>query len=337
MTFLNNMLPDHTETTYQISTALADEVRTGLQKSPKRLSSRFFYDAEGSRIFSEIMHLPEYYLTRSEYEIIDYYKDQWLSLFSADNRPFDLIELGAGDGLKTKLLLNHFVEQQSRFSYSPVDISETALSELTDDLHQQLPTLLVNPQHGDYTEALARIVQRTHGGPETPRLVVLFLGSNIGNFTPDAAQAFYAQLSALLRPGDLLLTGFDLQKHPAIIHAAYNDRQGLTKAFNINLLRRINRELDANFDLAAFDHYEVYNPETGEARSYLVSQVQQTVNIRALEMTVPFENGEIIHTEISRKFTREGINQLAEQTGFSLTHWFTDCRHYFADVVYTKN
>ena len=331
------MLSDHTETTSLISTALANEVRTGLNRSPKRLSSRFFYDAEGSRIFSEIMHLPEYYLTRSEYEIIDNYKHEWLSLFSDDGRSFDLIELGAGDGLKTKLLLTHFVEQQARFTYSPVDISETALDELTNDLSQKLPALTVSPQHGDYTDALARIAQRTSNSADTPRKVVLFLGSNIGNFAPDEAVSFYTKLSASLNPGDLLLTGFDLQKHPAIIHAAYNDRQGLTKAFNINLLRRINRELDADFNLAAFDHYEVYDPERGEARSYLVSQVQQTVSIRALEMTVPFENGEIIHTEISRKFTREGIRHLAEQTGFSLTHWFTDCRHYFADVVYTKN
>ncbi|MBO0952177.1 L-histidine N(alpha)-methyltransferase [Fibrella forsythiae] len=330
------MLPDHTETTYLISTALADEVRSGLTQHPKQLSSRFFYDAEGSRLFSEIMHLPEYYLTRSEYEIIDNYKDQWLNLFAANDRPFDLIELGAGDGLKTKLLLTYFVEQGARFSYSPVDISETALDELTDDLSNKLPALTVSPQHGDYSDALARIAERTYDGADAPRRVVLFLGSNIGNFTPADALDFYAQLSASLRPGDLLLTGFDLQKHPAVIHAAYNDRQGLTKAFNLNLLRRINRELDADFNLAAFDHYETYSPETGEARSYLVSQTKQTVTIGALDMSVVFDYGEIIHTEISRKFTRRQIDELANQTGFTQTHWFTDCRHYFADVVYTK-
>lgn len=330
------MLLDHTETTYLVSTALADEVRVGLTQQPKRLSSRFFYDGEGSRLFSEIMHLPEYYLTRSEYEIIDNYKDQWLRLFAADDRPFDLIELGAGDGLKTKVLLTHFVKQNARFTYSPVDISETALDELTDDLAQKLPSLAVTPQHGDYTDALASIAQRTYQADREPRKVLLFLGSNIGNFTPHDAVGFYAQLSALLRPGDLLLTGFDLQKHPAIIHAAYNDRQGLTKAFNLNLLRRINRELDADFNLAAFDHYELYDPERGEARSYLVSQTKQTVAIAALNLTILFDYGEVVHTEISRKFTRESIDQLATQTGFSLSHWFTDCRHYFADVVYTK-
>lgn len=317
--------------------ALADEVRRGLTSQPKRLSSRFFYDDEGSRLFSEIMHLPEYYLTRSEYEILETSKDQLLALFAADNRPFNLIELGAGDGLKTKLLLAHFVEQGARFTYVPVDISAAALDGLTTDLRQKLPTLAVQPQLGDYTEALAQLTHQSAGGADAPRQVVLFLGSNIGNFAPADAVAFYAQISQQLQPGDLVLTGFDLQKHPAVIHAAYNDRQGLTKAFNLNLLRRLNRDLDADFNLAAFDHYELYDPESGEARSYLISQTKQTVNIRALDMTVPFAYGDFIHTEISRKFTRDSIEQLASQTGFTLTQWLTDCRHYFADVVYRKS
>ncbi|MEZ0607368.1 L-histidine N(alpha)-methyltransferase [Fibrella sp. WM1] len=317
-----------------LDTALADEVRRGLTGHPKRLSSRFFYDDEGSRLFSEIMHLPEYYLTRSEYEILDTNKEQLLALFGADNRPFNLIELGAGDGLKTKLLLSHFVEQRAQFTYVPVDISAAALDGLTADLAQKLPELAVRPQLGDYTEALAQLATQA---PDAPRQVVLFLGSNIGNFTPADALAFYSQISQQLRPGDLVLTGFDLQKHPAVIHAAYNDRQGLTKAFNLNLLRRLNRDLDANFNLATFDHYELYDPESGEARSYLISQTKQTVTIRALDMTVSFAYGDFIHTEISRKFTRDGIEQLASQTGFTLTHWLTDCRHYFADVVYRKS
>ena len=133
-----------------------------------------------------------------------------------------------------------------------------------------------------------------------------------------------------------VLTGFGLQKHPAIVHAAYNDRMGLTRAFNLNLLRRINTELDADFNLAAFDHYETYNPESGEARSYLVSQKAQTVRINALDMAVPFDYGEIIHTEISRKFTRAQIEELARQTGFSVTGWFTGCKGYFADVVFER-
>lgn len=310
---------------------LADEVRVGLQKTPKQLPSRFFYDAEGSRLFAEIMHSPDYYLTRSEYEILDTYKATLLRQFAPDSRSFDLVELGAGDGLKTKILLDFFTNQQAHFTYAPVDISLDALDELVVDVRQKWPDLRLNPRHDDYFNALEQLSVES-----SARRVVLFLGSNIGNFAPDEAVDFYQQLHDRLQPGDLVLTGFDLQKHPAVIHAAYNDRQGLTRAFNLNLLRRINRELDANFNLVAFDHYETYNPETGEARSYIVSQKAQTVQIGALDMTVPFDYGEIIHTEISRKFTRAQIDELAQQTGFSVTGWFTDCKGYFADVVFER-
>jgi len=316
--------------------ALADDVRRGLTQTPKQLSSRFFYDDEGSRLFGEIMHLPEYYLTRSEYEIFETHQADLLRAFAADDRPFDLVELGAGDGLKTKVLLSHFVGQRAAFTYSPVDISKAALDGLTADLRQKWPDLVIRPQHDDYFQALRRLSVRPDAGSGRSRLVVLFLGSNVGNFAPAEALGFYQQLARYLQPGDLVLTGFDLQKHPAVIHAAYNDRQGLTRAFNLNLLRRINRELDANFNLSAFDHYEAYHPETGEARSYLVSQKAQAVTIRALDLTVSFGYGEVIHTEVSRKFTRDGIEELARQTGFQRTHWFTDCKEYFADVVFRR-
>ncbi|AKD57275.1 methyltransferase [Spirosoma radiotolerans] len=313
------------------SAALADEVRTGLQTTPKRLSSRFFYDAEGSRLFAEIMHSPDYYLTRSEYEILETHKADMLRQFSPGNQPFELVELGAGDGLKTKILLGFFESQKADFTYAPIDISADALDGLVADVRRQWPDLQVNPRHDDYFSALELLSQETDN-----RKVALFLGSNIGNFAPDDAVDFYQQLHDRLQPGDIVLTGFDLQKNPAIIHTAYNDREGLTKAFNLNLLRRINRELEANFDLDAFDHYETYNPENGEARSYLVSQKVQTVTIKALDMQVPFQPGEIIHTEISRKFSRTQIEQLAQQTGFSVTAWFTDSQGYFADVVFER-
>ncbi len=318
----------------RLADTLAEEVQVGLAKSPKQLSSRFFYDDEGSRLFQAIMHLPEYYLTRSEFEILETHKQALLHLFSADNRPFDLVELGAGDGLKTKVLIEYFCQQQAQFTYAPVDISKSALEDLTADLTQHWPTLTVAPQHGEYMEALNRLA--TLPRPENTRQVVLFLGSNIGNFAPADARAFYREINRYLQPGDLVLTGFDLQKHPAVIHAAYNDSQGLTRAFNLNLLRRINRELAADFDLLAFDHYETYQPETGEARSYLVSRQHQTVHVRDLNMVIPFQAGEVIYTEMSRKFTRDGIGELAQQTGFRVTGWFTDEKSYFADVLYGR-
>lgn len=321
--------------TIEITETLAEEVWVGLRQSPKRISSRFLYDDEGSRLFQAIMNLPEYYLTRTELDILRVHKQALLELF-ADGRPFALIELGAGDGLKTKVLLEHFWQQNSQFSYAPVDISRAALDELTDSVRAQWPELLVQPLHAEYLTALRQLAESSNRQPVDVRRVVLFLGSNIGNFAPAEAVAFYEQISAHLQPGDLLLTGFDLQKHPALIQAAYNDSQGVTRAFNLNLLRRINRELDANFDLLAFDHYETYHPETGEARSYLVSQQKQTVTIAALGMTVPFERGEVIYTEMSRKFTRAQIEDLAQQAGFRVVGWFADEQGYFVDAVYEK-
>ena len=323
----------------RLSETLAQEVQMGLTKLPKSLSSRFFYDDEGSRLFQAIMHLPEYYLTRAEFEIMDTCKQALLDLFEANDRPFELVELGAGDGLKTKILIDYFWNQGITFSYAPVDISKAALNSLTADIRQQWPHLQVNSQEGEYLKALNQLAETPRNpiaGQANPRRVVLFLGSNIGNFAPADALAFYQKISEQLQPGDLLLTGFDLQKHPAIIHAAYNDSQGLTRAFNLNLLRRINRELDADFDLLGFDHYETYQPETGEARSYLVSREEQSVRVSALNLVVPFERGEVIYTEMSRKFTRAGIEDLAAQTGFTVTGWFTDTKDYFADVVYEK-
>lgn len=324
----------------RLTETLAEEVQIGLTKLPKSLSSRFFYDDEGSRLFQAIMHLPEYYLTRAEFEILDTHKQALLDLFGADGRPFELVELGAGDGLKTKVLIDYFWNQGATFSYAPVDISKGALDSLAADVRLQWPHLQIDPQEGEYLKALNRLAESPRqpiAGQANPRRVVLFLGSNIGNFAPADALAFYQKISQQLQPGDLMLTGFDLQKHPAIIHAAYNDSQGLTRAFNLNLLRRINRELNADFDLLAFDHYETYQPETGEARSYLVSREEQLVTVDSLGMSVPFERGEVIYTEMSRKFTRAGIEELADQTGFAVTGWFTDSKDYFADVVYEKS
>ena len=321
----------------EIDDAFSNAVRSGLTKVPKQISSRFFYDDAGSRLFEQIMEQPEYYLTRAEYEILETHKDALLRHFQAGSRAFELVELGAGNGLKTKILLDYFARQDTDFAYAPVDISGDALDRLVSDIRETWPDLPLNPRQTDYFDALDLIATDAVSDTQTDRRwVVMFLGANIGNFAPDEATAFYQQLSNRLRPGDLVLTGFDLQKHPAVISAAYNDKAGVTRAFNLNLLRRINRELGADFDLNCFDHYEIYHPETGEARSYIVSDVSQTVRIDALDLRVPFAEGEIIHTEISRKFTSDQIQQLAHDTGFRVTGWFTDSKGYFVDVVYEK-
>ncbi|MCU0355235.1 MAG: L-histidine N(alpha)-methyltransferase [Cytophagales bacterium] len=312
-----------------ITTEFATDVMRGLRSSPKRLSSKYFYDDEGSRIFKKIMHLPEYYLTRCETEIFEQEKETWLRLFDPQQTGFELIELGAGDGLKTKILLKHFLQQKARFTYVPIDISAGVLTELADNLHNELPQLSVKPTEGDYFTALQRQLSST----DAIRRVVLFLGSNIGNFSESETIWFFQRLKDLLLNGDLLLLGFDLQKHPSVILAAYNDAQGVTREFNLNLLRRLNRELQADFDLSQFDHYPLYDPSTGEARSYLVSRIQQTVRLDTLGETVQLEAGECIHTEISRKYTLVQMRSLAQSVGLQPLAWFTDSKDYFTDML----
>ncbi len=308
--------------------AFAEDVLHGLRQTPKRIAPKYFYDDEGSRIFRQIMQLPEYYPTRCEYGILEQHKDEILQSVADSGRAFELIELGAGDGLKTKVLLRHFLGQSVPFSYVPIDISAQALRDLCGELEAELPGLPLKPVEDEYFAALDNLQHDT-----SARKVILFLGSNIGNFTKAEALDFLGRLRAKMNRGDWLLVGFDLKKHPAVILNAYNDASGVTKAFNINLLRRINRELDADFDLSRFDHYPLYNPETGEARSYLVSQTQQSVRIGGLDATFDFAEGEVVHTEISRKYTIAEMEDLARNAGFQVFDTFTDEKKYFADVL----
>ncbi len=304
----------------------AHDVIAGLSARPKRLSSKYFYDDEGSRLFQEIMGLEEYYLTSAEFEILTTHKARILE-YSGVNKPFELIEFGAGDGLKTKILLRYFLEQQAQCVYEPIDISEAALNGLAATLLREIPAINVRPMHGEYFEALRRL----NAASQTKK-VILFLGSNVGNFTHDETLAFLAEVRQNMRSGDVLIIGFDLKKDPQIILRAYNDAGGVTAQFNRNLLRRINTELDADFDLNTFIHAPVYDPALGEARSYLVSTKQQMVSIADASFT--FEAWEAIHTEISRKYSIPYIEDLARLVGFSVCEHLFDVNRYFVDSVW---
>jgi L-histidine Nalpha-methyltransferase len=309
-----------------IFSGLAHDVRQGLQQTPKRLLSKYFYDEVGSRLFQQIMNLPEYYLTRCEHEILQTYQDE---LGAWTSQPFDLVELGAGDGLKTKILLRRWLQLGHDFTYWPVDISADALAGLGRSLAAELPQLRFRSLPTDYLQALAQL-------PSHRPKLVLFLGSNIGNFANPEALAFLRALHQAMRPADGLLIGYDLKKHPATVLAAYSDAQGVTKAFNINILARLNRELRANFDLAAFDHYALYHPETGEARSYLVSQRAQRVALAAIDLEIALAAGEVIHTEVSRKYTPPEMDELVGQAGFIPLRTFFDAEHRFADGLFQR-
>ncbi|KYG76646.1 L-histidine N(alpha)-methyltransferase [Roseivirga echinicomitans] len=318
------------ETTAALST-FAKDIHSGLTSNPKCLSSKYFYDEKGDQLFQAIMGLEEYYLTRCEFEIFDQQKVEILKRFLGTDTSFNLVELGAGDGTKTKVLLNHFVSQGVDFSYSPIDISQHVLDVLSEDLEKSIPKLKVNAIQGDYFDALAKL-NENHFQKE----VVLFLGSNIGNFSNGSAPKFLKRLGDNLGSGDMLFIGFDLMKDPNVILSAYNDKLGVTKEFNVNLLRRINNELGANFDLEGYEHFPTYNPITGETKSHLVSNKAQEVFIEATGETYSFDAWEAIHMEVSQKYSLKTIHQLAEQAGFKVVKNFTDENEFYVDSLWEK-
>lgn len=309
----------------------AQDVRQGLSSKPKYLKSKYFYDAEGDKLFQKIMGLSEYYLTDCEFEIIQQHREKLLQAFSPSGKPFLLGELGAGDGLKTKLLLKYFHSRQANFTYLPNDISENVLNILKKDLSGDLPGLRVRPYPGDYFEALDRMNQS-----EKEAKAILFLGSTIGNFLYSDAIAFLGKINQCLNPSDQLLIGFDLKKDPRVILKAYNDPSGITARFNLNLLKRINRELEGEFKPENFYHYPIYNPLNGETRSFLISKMAQRVKIKALNAVYHFKMGEAISMEISQKYDLDMIHDLAAKSGFSVQSNYFDNRHYFVDSLWIK-
>ncbi len=309
--------------------SLAEAVRTGFSKNPKSISSMFLYDAEGDRLFQQIMKMPEYYITRCEEEIFHMQKEQILEKMRVFEEPFNLLEFGAGDGSKTKILLHYLLENGADFTYYPVDISKHILSELAHSLQQEIPMLKVHPMNFEYFDAIKETAYLN-----SRRNITLFLGSNMGNFTREQAVIFYKNFARESKTGDLLLVGIDRRKNPYIISPAYDDPHGITAAFNLNLLQHMNRELGADFDMEAFRHYTFYEPVSGEVRSYLISLKNQQVYFEALEEQFFFKKDELIHTEISKKYSPEEIKLLAEETGYKVLRHFTDERQYFLDSLW---
>lgn len=307
------------------------DVERGLSQLPKTLPSKYFYDAIGDALFAQIMHLPEYYLTRAELEIFTTKSDQIIDSFQIEKDTyFELIELGAGDGLKTKELLKSLQKRGFNFDYFPVDISQNVLDILEANLKKEIPNLGIQKQQGDYFEILAALKNSPH-----PK-VILFLGSNIGNMTDDIAAQFIYDLGSNLSRNDKLLLGVDLIKDAAIVLPAYNDSKGITRDFNLNLLRRINKELGGNFELEQFNHTPEYSKEEGIAKSFLTSLRKQAVYIAALDKTFEFEAGEKIATEVSRKYNDEIIKQLIKNTDFTVLKKLTDEKAYFANYIFTR-
>jgi len=318
-------LPHTPDESDQASFAL--DVLTGLSERPKRLSSRWFYDDRGSELFERIMSEPEYYPTDLERSIFEAHGPALAEHFAG--RELDVVDLGAGDGTKTFLLLEALRAAGATSRYVPVDISEGAMVSLHDKVAAELPDQDVHGLVGDYVGALRHLAS-----VDSRQRLVLFLGSNIGNFDKPRARAFLRRMWTGLRPGDHVLIGFDLKKDIEALLAAYNDRNGTTAAFNLNLLERINRELGGHFDLDTWRHYGTYNVFTGAMESYIVSLEEQSVAIDALRTSFHFMPWEPIHTEYSYKYLEHDIESLASFTGFEIVARYFDERRWFCDALW---
>jgi dimethylhistidine N-methyltransferase len=305
----------------------AEDVRAGLGTRPMRLLPKYFYDELGSVLFDAITRLPEYYLTRVERDLLATYGRAIVASLAG---PLELLELGSGSAAKTRLLLDAVLERQASLVYHPIDISPDALVESSVALTASYRTLTVDAYASDYVSLLRE--KRLIVGD---RVLALFLGSNIGNFEPNDAQMLLSLLARALRPGDALLVGYDLKKDPSILELAYDDPTGVTAAFNKNLLGRMNRELNADFDLSAFRFRATWNESAGAVESFLVSARAQHVEIPGAGLRLDLAGEDAIHTESSYKFSVDEMNALLAAAGFVHAKTYTDSAIRYALGLFT--
>ncbi len=307
----------------------AIDVLSGFSCTPKYLSAKYFYDDIGSELFRAISQHEDYYLTRTEYDILNANSKRLPDLLGENE--IDIIELGAGDGHKSELVIDGFLEAGVKVNFYPIDISDKAMNMLGETIHDK-PNLFIQGLIADYFDGLRFVRERS-----SKRQLVLFLGSNIGNFDHIHNQSFLRRLWNSLNDGDYLLIGFDMKKDIAELMTAYNDSSNFTRDLNLNLLSRINRELGGNFDLSNFQHYAAYNPVLGAMESYLVALREQWVFIEALQKEFFFAAFEPIHLEYSFKFLPADIDFLCQQTGFTTVENFTDTGGRFIDSLWQVN
>jgi L-histidine Nalpha-methyltransferase len=294
------------------------DIQRGLTSNPKFIPSKYFYDRKGSLLFDKICSLPEYYQTRAEKTLLEEYSPEIVRLTQAR----ELFELGSGVALKTVVLIKSFLNHIKPLTYIPMDISPSALEEAKRRLHSY-SGLTIQPLIGDYTRNLACISPN-----ET--CLVLFLGSTIGNLNPEQTQAMLSSISSRLNQGDWLLLGLDLMKDAGVIETAYNDTQGLTSAFNKNILNVINRHLDGNFNLNDFSHLAFLNIEKSQVEMHLTANKKVFAHLKKINLHVEIQKGESILTEISRKFRRKSTAVMMKKSGFKLRSWMGSDNGYFA-------
>jgi dimethylhistidine N-methyltransferase len=304
--------------------ALIDEVWRGLRKRPRSLVPWMLYDAEGSRLFECITTLPEYYPTRTEHDILARYAEAIVTAIDSDySRPLRLLELGAGTAAKTGILLKAATRLRNEVIYLPVDVSSDALDAACDSIGCLLPDVQLQPMVANYVTHPPKL-ERFKG-----TTLAMYIGSSIGNFSPEEARTILRNLRSELRTGDALLLGTDMVKDVATLVRAYDDRDGVTAAFNLNILHRLNRELGANFDAGCFRHRARWNRSQSRIEMHLESTCDQWVDIPAAELSIQFAAFETIHTESSYKFTQKTLDALLDDAGFTVKQTWTDPRQWY--------
>jgi dimethylhistidine N-methyltransferase len=311
----------------KIEKTFAEEISSSLIGNSKFISPKFFYDKKGSDLFEKICTLSEYYPTRTEIDIL---KNLSIELPSYLDETFRLVELGSGASVKTRLILDIFTSLQDTTEYFPIDISEI----LTESSEQLLK---------DYDGLhITGIIDTYEGGLEflknydDRKNLIIFLGSSFGNFSPNAGREFLKKINSTMKSGDLFLIGLDLIKDKQILESAYNDSLGVTAQFNLNILSRINDELDADFNLDNFLHYSIYNKEDQRIEMYLKSLVRQSIIISKSNLLLNLEKNELIHTEYSHKYSLDQIRELLESVGFKINHIWLDDKKYFSLTLVSK-
>lgn len=304
------------------------ELKISLSSFPKRIPSRLFYDELGDNYFSEIMNLPEYYLTRTENSILKKYASKIIKYFDFNKR-IRFLEPGAGDGSKFALLLKSIKRKES-VCFSPIDISGNVLQILEKNLREKFPKLTIEPIISDYKHI------KNHIPDLDEQKILLFLGSNLGNYSPEESIEYLRLFTDCLKKGDLFLLGVDLIKDPNLIYSAYNDSKGVTAEFNLNLLRRLNKILKANFNLDDFFHFPTYNPVLQQAESYLICKEERTIYSEVLDEEFYFQKFEPILTEISRKFRILDLKYFATILRMEIVEIFTDKESKFCCALWRK-
>ncbi|STX50669.1 Histidine-specific methyltransferase EgtD [Legionella busanensis] len=303
------------------------DILNGLTSEKKFISSKYFYDEKGSELFNKITRHPDYYLTNCELEILRNHKAEIADLLNQQS--FNLIELGPGEGIKGRILIEYFLQNSLDFTYYAIDISNKYLNQIINQYNQDFPDLTLVALNSDYLKGLQWLKKQSYR-----KNLLLFLGSSIGNFNYDHTQNFLQEIWSYLEDGDYFLIGFDLRKDIDILLRAYNDKDGITRAFNFNLLHRLNQELGANFDATLFYHYAPYNVYSGAMESYLISSQKQTVFIKALDKSIHFSEFEPIHLEFSYKYLLSQIKEFAKKSSFTIVKNFFDSKNYFVDSLW---